>query len=198
MNNLKAIRKKTGLSQKQISQQLGIAQNTYSYWENGRNKIDNASLAKLASLLDTTVDEILGIVTTETKQIKIPIYKNIIPDLDNPENVSGYDEISESIYSDGEYFALETHDISMQPRIWRGDIVIIKKQTYIQNNAILLVKVGEENMLLRKVLTHKEGLSLISLNTAYDPVFYSNAQIERLPLCVIGKVIEVRGKLKNI
>ena len=57
---LKEIRKAAGFTQKQIAEKIGIGQNTYSYWENGKTKIDNVSVAKLASIFNVSIDQILG------------------------------------------------------------------------------------------------------------------------------------------
>ena len=35
---------------------------------------------------------------------------------------------------------------------------------------------------------------LIPNNPAYEPMYYSNAEIESLPVRVIGKVVELRAK----
>ena len=35
---------------------------------------------------------------------------------------------------------------------------------------------------------------LIPNNNAYNPVFYTNEEIEALPLTIIGKVVELRRK----
>ena len=56
MNNLKILRKAKGLTQKEVADFIGISQNNYSYWENGKVKIDNGSLQKLADFFDVTVD----------------------------------------------------------------------------------------------------------------------------------------------
>lgn len=60
MNNLKILRKAKGLTQKEVADFIGISQNNYSYWENGKVKIDNGSLQKLADFFDVTVDYLLG------------------------------------------------------------------------------------------------------------------------------------------
>lgn len=59
MENLKRLRKSRGITQTQIAKYLGISQNNYSYWENGKVKIDNASLQKLADYFGVSVDYIL-------------------------------------------------------------------------------------------------------------------------------------------
>lgn len=60
MNNLKELRKAKGLTQSDLAQIIGISQNNYSYWENDKVKIDNASLQKLADFFNVSVDYILG------------------------------------------------------------------------------------------------------------------------------------------
>ena len=60
MNNLKKIRKNRNISQKQIADHLGIAQNSYSRYENGTRQPDIDMLNKLADYFGVTVDEILG------------------------------------------------------------------------------------------------------------------------------------------
>ena len=39
--NLKDARKSKGLTQQQVADFIGISQNNYSYWENGKVKIDS-------------------------------------------------------------------------------------------------------------------------------------------------------------
>lgn len=64
-NNLKIARKAAGLTQAEVSKAIGISQNGYSYWENGKAKIDNESLTKLAQLFGTTTDYLLAIDKTK-------------------------------------------------------------------------------------------------------------------------------------
>lgn len=57
---LKEARKSAGLTQKEVAAVVGVNQNTYSYWENGKTKIDSGSLAKLSELFGVTTDFLLG------------------------------------------------------------------------------------------------------------------------------------------
>lgn len=57
---LKEARKSAGLTQKEVAAVVGVNQNTYSYWENGKTKIDSESLAKLSELFGVTTDFLLG------------------------------------------------------------------------------------------------------------------------------------------
>lgn len=57
---LKEARKSAGLTQKEVAVVVGVNQNTYSYWENGKTKIDSESLAKLSELFGVTTNFLLG------------------------------------------------------------------------------------------------------------------------------------------
>lgn len=59
LKNLKTLRKKRYLTQQDMAKYLGISQNNYSYWENGKVKIDNISLEKLARFFNVSIDYLL-------------------------------------------------------------------------------------------------------------------------------------------
>lgn len=60
MTHLKEVRKSAGLSQKEVAIRIGVKQNTYSYWENGKSRMNSESLAKLAKLFGVTTDYLLN------------------------------------------------------------------------------------------------------------------------------------------
>lgn len=60
MTHLKEVRKSAGLSQKEVAIHIGVKQNTYSYWENGKSRMNSESLAKLAKLFGVTTDYLLN------------------------------------------------------------------------------------------------------------------------------------------
>ena len=57
---LKEARKQAGMTQQEVAAAVGVNQNTYSYWENEKTKIDNISLGKLAKIFNVSVDYLLG------------------------------------------------------------------------------------------------------------------------------------------
>lgn len=60
MLRLKEVRKSKGKTQSEVAKVVGISQNNYSYWENGKVKIDNNSLTKLANYFNVSIDYLLG------------------------------------------------------------------------------------------------------------------------------------------
>ena len=56
-------RKARDLTQQQLADQLGLAQQSYAQYETGRARIQAAMLPKLAQILDLTMDELMGLST---------------------------------------------------------------------------------------------------------------------------------------
>ena len=60
-DRLKEARRIKGLSQAEVSRLLGVTQQAVGKWETGRSTPDPQTVARLAGLLDTTADTLLGI-----------------------------------------------------------------------------------------------------------------------------------------
>jgi repressor LexA len=80
----------------------------------------------------------------------------------------------------------------MEPLLLAGDTVIIRVQDTIETGEIAVVLVNGEEATCKKIKKTPEGIMLISLNSDYDPMFYTNAEIESLPIRIFGKVVEMR------
>lgn len=63
-DNLKAYRKKFGITQIEISDTLGIKQNTYSQYENNKRQPDIDTLVKLSNIFKCTIEDLVGISLT--------------------------------------------------------------------------------------------------------------------------------------
>lgn len=60
MEKLKEIRKLKKISQKEFAEQMNVAQNTVSRWENGERLMDSDTLIKAADFFNVSVDYLLG------------------------------------------------------------------------------------------------------------------------------------------
>lgn len=60
MKNLRDARNEIGLTQKKLAQIVGISQQSYSDYENGRTFPDEATLVKIANALNVSTDYLLG------------------------------------------------------------------------------------------------------------------------------------------
>lgn len=61
------LRKARGLTQVQLAEQLGVAQQTLAHYEAGRLRLLASTLAKLADVLDTPVEDLID---THAKRAK--------------------------------------------------------------------------------------------------------------------------------
>ena len=57
---LKVLRKKEGLTQQEVADKIGINRGSYSNWEKGKREPSFENLIKLANILNTTTDYLLG------------------------------------------------------------------------------------------------------------------------------------------
>ena len=60
LTGLKNLREDNDLNQSVLASMLGVAQNTYSQYENGVISISPEALVKLADYFDVSVDYLLG------------------------------------------------------------------------------------------------------------------------------------------
>ena len=203
MNNLKSARKATGLTQAEVAASIGITQNAYSYWENGKVKIDHESLAKLSKLFGVTIDYLMGI--SEQPQdniVKIPVLGTIpagIP-LEAIEDIIDYEEIPQSFLSGGkEYFALAVKGDSIWPDYLPVDEVIVRKQPICNSGDDCIVYVNGYDATLKQVKLNDEdhSLTLMPRNQSYPPRTYTQEEIQALPVTIAGVVVELRRKIKK-
>ena len=196
--NLKNARKAARLTQAELASKIGITQSGYSDWERGETKIDSASLAKLSEILEVSIDYLVGKTNSPgNKYIRIPVLGRVaagIP-IDAIEEIIDWEDISATAATDGEYFGLVIKGRSLEPKISDVDTVIVRKQPDVRDGEIAVVLVNGDEGTVKKIKKGPHGVTLISSNPAYDPMFYTNEEIEQLPVQILGRVVELRAKL---
>lgn len=58
---LRELRLSAGLSQQEVSEKLGIRQQSYARYENGKGEPNLDTLAEIAKIFDVSVDFLLGL-----------------------------------------------------------------------------------------------------------------------------------------
>lgn len=58
-DNLKTLRKESGMLQRELAQKLNMTKNAVSGWEVGRNQPDYDTLLRICDIFDVSVDEML-------------------------------------------------------------------------------------------------------------------------------------------
>ncbi len=197
-NILYTLRKEKGLTQEKVAQYLNTVHSSYNRMENNDiEKISSEYLKKLSTLYNVSIDYLLGQENNKKERgIQIPVLGTIpagIP-IEAIEEILDYEEIPQSMAQKGDFFGLKVRGDSMAPRIQSGDIVIVRKQETAESGDICVVMVNGFDATLKQIKRDYNGISLVPFNPDYKPMFYSNKDIEELPIKIIGKVVELRGK----
>ena len=201
-NVLKALRKQSGLTQVEVAKRLHLSQGTVTHYENGRRVPDIGTVKKFADLYGVSVDYLLDTRKAKRPTKKIRIYGDVAAgqpigamdtsDFDDPRD---WCEIPADMADKADYFALRIKGDSMAPRMQEGDIVIVKRQPCADSGDVCVVLVDNENATCKKIKKTEEGLTLIGLNPAFTPIFFSWREVAEKPVSVLGVVVELRAAI---
>lgn len=185
----------------EVGSVVGVSKATIQRYEKGAiTNIPSDKIEKIAKALSTTPAFLMGWEdkSNRLKGVRIPILGRVVAGipLEAITDIEGYEEITPKMASLGEYFALRIKGHSMEPQILDGDIVICKCQSDVESGNIAIVLVNGDEATCKQIKKSPEGVTLIGFNPlVYPPHFYSNKEIEELPVRVIGKVVELRRSL---
>ena len=199
---IKYLREKEGFTQTELGKRLGLSDKAVSTWENDIKVPRMATLRKISELFGVPVGYLVGEKTSPRASVKIPVMGGVAAgapitaveeyiDLYDPDT---WEEISAELASTGNFFALRIAGDSMEPKISRGDIVIVRQQNDVESGDIAIVLVGGNDATCKKIKKRSDGILLISNNPEYEPMFYTQKQVNELPVSIIGKVVELRAK----
>lgn len=114
------------------------------------------------------------------------------------EDIIDTEEISTDMLKGGkQYFGLKVKGDSMEPDYLDGDTLILEKVDDCENGDDCVVMVNGNEGTFKRVKKNENGITLQPLNAKYDPISFTNEQIESLPVRVIGIVEEIRRKKRK-
>lgn len=199
-DNIKELRKQRKISQEKLAKMTGYTdRSSIAKIEKGKVDLSETKIQLFASALNTTPAYLMGW-EDEAKEsnqgIKIPVLGAVpagIP-ISAIEDILDYEEIPKSWENQGEFFALKIKGDSMEPRMISGDVAIVKQQSDADSGDVVIALVNGNEATCKKLEKTNNGIMLISTNTKYAPMFFSNEQISELPVVILGKVVELRQK----
>ena len=202
LNNLGAklhdLRKQNNMTLEEVGNAVGVGKSTVRKWETGEiANMRRDKISKLAEALHTTPAYLMGWdESLSVAAVRIPVLGKVaagIP-ITAVENIIDYEEIPSSMAETGEYVALQIKGSSMEPRMFEGDVVIVKVQPTVDSGEVAVVIINGNEATVKKVQLRPDGIVLQPFNSAYDPMFYTNEDIESIPVRIFGKVVECRQK----
>lgn len=205
-NNIRYLRTKNNYSQDILAELLGYKSfTTIQKWESGVSEPPLKTVKKICELFNVDIDQLNDTDLSNPQQIDksskitgvlIPVLGRVaagIP-LTAAEYILDTEEISQSMANDGEYFGLQVKGDSMEPKISNGDVVIVRKQSDADDGDLVIALVNGDDAVVKRLKKYKDGIALISTNPAFEPLYFSNDEIETKPVEIIGKVKELRAK----
>ncbi|MBQ1569698.1 MAG: helix-turn-helix domain-containing protein [Clostridiales bacterium] len=197
--NISNLLLKRGKSQKDLCDNLGFSPASVSSWVNGTRIPKEGNIVLMAAYLDCSVDDIaLDPKEAHRKRsFSIPVYARVGagPPLEASEEIIDREEISERMASLGNFYGLRISGDSMEPRIVRGDVVIVRKQDTADDGDIVIAIVNQNDAVCKRLKKYKGGIALVSNNPMYEPMYFTITDTQDIPVRIIGKVVELRGKL---
>lgn len=210
--NIKMYMEDKGISRKEFCKRLGFAYSTVTDWLNAEKYPRIDKIEMMATFFGVSKADLVEPHTAthspakppapsqqpRDKGIRIPVLGRVVAGIpiEAIEEVIDWEEIPQRLAASGKFFALRVCGHSMEPRILEGDVVIVRQQEDVDSGDIAIVMVNGDEATVKRVKKQEDGITLIATNTSvYEPHFYSNQEIRDLPVRILGKVVELRGKL---
>lgn len=92
------------------------------------------------------------------------------------------------------YYALQITGDSMEPLFSDGDIAIVHKQDDFESGNTCIVLINGDEATVKKVVRMEDGIDLIAMNPYYPVRHFSNEDMKKIPVKIIGKVVEARKR----
>ena len=190
----------SGKQQKEIASELGFNQKTFNGWCKALSMPTMGKVQAIADYFGIVKSDLLDQHTAApgtSNAVRIPVLGRVaagLPLFAN-EEIIDYENISDAMAKDGEYYGLRIRGDSMEPKFSDGDVVIVRKQEDADNGDIVIALVNRNDAVCKRLRKYADGaVALVSTNPAYEPIYFSGEEVAETPVKIIGKVKELRAK----
>ncbi|MDK3983739.1 XRE family transcriptional regulator [Staphylococcus pseudintermedius] len=196
--NLKYLRKKHDMEQIDLAKKLGRkSASSISEWEKGKYTPKMKTLSELARLFNVSINDLMEKDLSNAKpQIDtlpvtaIPVVAKISAGFPiyTEENIIEYTYIPSQMTKGGkELFGLKVSGDSMDKEFREGDVVVVEKDSVVENGQIGVVNVNGYNATVKRIRYNEDKIILLpeSNNSDHLPQVYTNDD----EIKVVGKVV---------
>lgn len=200
---IKTLRTQNHLSQTELALKAGYKDKTaISKIEKGLVDLPQSKLLLFSTIFNVDIsywfeDKETSKCNSAVQGIKIPVLGHVaagIP-IDAIEEIIDIEEIPQDLSITGSFFGLKLKGRSMEPRMCENDVVIVRQQSDAEDGDIVIATVNGDEATCKRIKKYNDGIALVSNNSDYEPMYFSNKEILEKPVRIIGKVVELRGKL---
>ncbi len=206
---LKEARERKKITLEEAGKKVDVHKSTVLRWEKGETakiklpiletladyyNVNSAWLAGFDVPMEKEKDSILNkigaIPLTDINTIRIPILGTIKAGYDYlaQENVIDYIAFKVDGTDKENYYALNVVGDSMTPLFDDGDTIIVHKQDDFKNGDNCVVLINGDEATIKKVYKGTNGIELKAVNPYYPPRIFTEEEINKLPIKVIGVV----------
>lgn len=194
--DIKSRRKELNLTLEQVGDLVGVGKSTVRKWETGDiENMKRDKIVKLAKALRVSPSYIMGI-EEEQPQLetlpvkKIPVVSKISAGLPiySEENLIDYIYFATNkLNSDKEEFGLKVSGNSMDKIFRDGDIVVVEKDSVVENGQLGVVMINGYNATVKRIRYNGDQIILIpeSNNQEHLPQVYGKDD----EIKIIGRVV---------
>lgn len=191
---LKKYKEKMGVSNEYIASQLGVNRSTVTRWLKGDTKVTNPEvIEKLSFILGVDVESLIN----SEERYEKPVLGEVKAgyDLLIDENFEGYEQVTQDDYYRGDFFLRVVGDSMSGAHIHDGDLLYVKKCNDVPSGTIAVVLINRCEVTVKKVIKKERLLILEPANPSVDVRYYSQEEVESLPVEIIGKALYSRSDL---
>ncbi len=198
-NNITKYLELNNKTQLELAEYMQVSQATVSNWCKGLKMPRMSKIDMICTFFSINRSDLLNEsapTNTPKRGVVINVLGRVaagIP-IEAVEDIIDTEEITEEFARTGEFFGLQIHGDSMEPRMCAGDVVIVRQQDDAESGDIVIAMVNGDDATCKRLKKYQSGIALISNNPSYEPMFFTNEEIVSKPVKIIGKVVELRGK----
>ena len=205
-DRLREARKAKRYSQTEVSRMLGVTQQAVGKWETGRSTPDPQTVARLAEILDTTADALLGLqqepatapavgrnAFSRYTESLVPVVGTVRAGYGALAFEEDYGKEYASVKDPQNYFYLVVKGDSMEPRISDGDLALVHRQNTLENGDLGVLVYGSDGEgTLKKYIQRGNSVILHPFNPDYEELVIKGEELDHL--YIAGKVVETKAK----
>lgn len=200
-DNIKALRRKYGITQAELGEIAGLTDRAVSAWERGEAEPRMGAIEKIATHFGIPKSQIIDELNAQNKPLAtlplIPLYGTIPAGSPNLTNNDVLERIPYDPSEAGDYYALTIHGASMEPTLMDGDVVYVRYQPDVQSGDIAIVSIGMDSGTCKEVQVYPNGIMLVGHNhDAFTPRFFTADEVRDLPVTIQGKVVGMSRKFR--
>lgn len=207
MNNLKMLRKRKGVAQKDVAQYLGVTPAAYGQYELNKRSMNPDVLTKLSDYFGVSIDTILGrdqepfgrqIVVQPVPDFEDEVQIPIVASLQcgygmagDPFTIIGHESVPRSYiqkYGKDICFMYAVGN-SMFPTIKPGDLMLCCPTSWWDDGMVCIVNIDDVDTVKRVYHAKDGGIDLVPDNPRSKSRHYSPEEIEDMGIHVTGHVI---------